>query len=92
MLIANYVEHVHVDEALKWFIIIYVSWNALIAGYAESVGLWTALISGYVEHEHDEEALICFEPMKIHGISPDVITYIRILKALGKVEALEKGM
>ena len=30
--------------------------------------------------------------MQIHGISPDAITYICILKAVRKFGALEKGM
>ena len=57
-----------------------------------NVVLWTALISAYAQHAHGEEALICFEHMQIHGISPDATTYICILKAVGKFGALEKGM
>lgn len=44
---------------------------------------WNALIAGYAEHSHGEEALSCFKQMETEGISPDAITYVCILKACG---------
>ncbi|KAH7297895.1 hypothetical protein KP509_25G017300 [Ceratopteris richardii] len=52
---------------------------------------WNALISGYSEHGHGSEALSCFEGMKQNGVSPDVVTFMSVLKACGSVGAAEEG-
>ncbi|KAH7297185.1 hypothetical protein KP509_26G057900 [Ceratopteris richardii] len=58
---------------------------------ARDVVSWTALISGYAEHEHGEEALECFEQLKVKGLVPNAVTYICSLKACGAIGAVEKG-
>ena len=52
---------------------------------------WTALISGYTQHGFDEEALKCFEKMRDEGVSPNVVTFICILKACGQIGFLKMG-
>eukprot|EP00250_Pteridium_aquilinum_P035727 c9868_g1_i1 orf=2-316(+) len=52
---------------------------------------WTALISGYVEHGFANEALHCFEQMRLDGVPPDVVTFVCILKACGNVGATDTG-
>jgi pentatricopeptide repeat protein len=51
----------------------------------------TALISGYHEYGHNEEALKCFNRMHAEGISPDIVTFLCILKVCGSIGAAEKG-
>ncbi|XP_057830926.2 pentatricopeptide repeat-containing protein At1g15510, chloroplastic [Cryptomeria japonica] len=55
-----------------------VSWNAMIAGYAQN---------GFVE-----EALNAFNQMKLAGVKPVSRTFASILPACAKVGALEQGM
>ncbi|KAI5061774.1 hypothetical protein GOP47_0024279 [Adiantum capillus-veneris] len=43
---------------------------------------WNALIAGYAEQGQDQEALGCFQRMRSDGVSPDEITYAFILKAM----------
>ena len=52
---------------------------------------WNALISGYVQHGLGDEALKCFDLMKIDGFSPNALTYVSILKACAIVRSLEIG-
>ena len=52
---------------------------------------WSALISGYTQQGQDLEALKCFERMQSEGLSPDVISFICILKSCGNIGALYKG-
>ena len=52
---------------------------------------WSALISGYAQHGKDKEALNCFEYMQLVGFSPDVVTFIGILKSCGNIGALDRG-
>ncbi|KAI5080344.1 hypothetical protein GOP47_0005823 [Adiantum capillus-veneris] len=52
---------------------------------------WTALIKGYVEHGFAEEALSYFEKMQEEGISPDVVAFLCVLKACGKLGSAIKG-
>ena len=53
-----------------------VSWSSIIAGYAEYGG-------------HD--AIRCFESMKNEGISPNVVTFICILKVCGRIGSIAWG-
>ena len=55
-----------------------VLWNALIAGYAD-------------QHKHVEEAIHSFERMHCEGLSPNVITFVSILKACGDTGMIHKG-
>jgi pentatricopeptide repeat protein len=52
---------------------------------------WNALISGFSQHGKGEEALQYFQKMKDAHISPDVITFVCVLKACGSIGALERG-
>jgi pentatricopeptide repeat protein len=56
-----------------------------------NVSSWNALISGYGHHDRAEEALQCFELMQSAGASPDSVTFVCILKACGRVGAMEMG-
>ncbi|KAI5082556.1 hypothetical protein GOP47_0002299 [Adiantum capillus-veneris] len=57
----------------------------------QDVVSWNALSSRYLEHGFDEEALSCLEQMKGMSISPDLLTYVRCLKACGCLGVVEKG-
>ena len=52
---------------------------------------WNALIDGYAHQGKSKEALIHFERMQKEGFSPDVVTYICVLKACASIQALDKG-
>ncbi|KAH7332282.1 hypothetical protein KP509_20G079700 [Ceratopteris richardii] len=52
---------------------------------------WNALIAGYAQQGQGEQALECFENMKNDGISPNSVTFLSILKACGNMEAAEEG-
>ena len=52
---------------------------------------WNALISGYAQQDQYQEALHSFERMQSEGILPDVVPYICVLKACGKIGAMDKG-
>ncbi|KAJ7237493.1 hypothetical protein O6H91_Y445400 [Diphasiastrum complanatum] len=54
-----------------------VSWNAMIAGYAQN-GL-------------GKEALALYEQMKQEGVQPDNVTVVLLLKACASLAALEQG-
>ncbi|KAJ7540073.1 hypothetical protein O6H91_10G000700 [Diphasiastrum complanatum] len=54
-----------------------VSWNAMIAGYAQN-GL-------------GKEALVLYEQMKQEGMQPDNVTFVLLLKACASLAALEQG-
>ncbi|KAH7436565.1 hypothetical protein KP509_05G026100 [Ceratopteris richardii] len=52
---------------------------------------WNALIAGYAEQCKGEEALACFDLMQQEGISPDRVTFTCILKACASIGAIDKG-
>ncbi|KAH7366424.1 hypothetical protein KP509_18G077400 [Ceratopteris richardii] len=52
---------------------------------------WSALIAGYAKHGQGQNALNCFEQMQSEGLSPNIVTFISILKACGSIRALDKG-
>lgn len=41
---------------------------------------WTTLIAGYADHGLAQEALVSFEQMQPQGVSPNVVTFVTILK------------
>ncbi|KAI5055280.1 hypothetical protein GOP47_0030425 [Adiantum capillus-veneris] len=57
---------------------------------ADSVS-WNVLIAGYNEHGQHEEAIKCFTRMQSRGASPDPVTFICILKALGSMGVVTQG-
>ncbi|KAH7438941.1 hypothetical protein KP509_04G038000 [Ceratopteris richardii] len=54
-----------------------VSWNTLIAGYADNL--------------FAEKAFRCQEQMQTQGFQPDELTYLSCLKACSTIGAIEKG-
>ena len=52
---------------------------------------WNILISGYCVHGNNEEALTHFEHMEMDKISPDVPTFLTVLKACGNLGEAHKG-
>jgi pentatricopeptide repeat protein len=52
---------------------------------------WSALIGGYAQQGQGHEALNCFEQMQNDGLSPDMITFICLLKACASIGAGDKG-
>ncbi|KAH7297198.1 hypothetical protein KP509_26G058400 [Ceratopteris richardii] len=59
---------------------------------SRNVVLWNTLISGYANYpRHGEEALQCFEQMKLEGFHPDHVSYSCILKACCWIGAVKKG-
>eukprot|EP00250_Pteridium_aquilinum_P020842 c24964_g11_i1 orf=2-1135(-) len=52
---------------------------------------WNALIAGYANNEQGEEALNCSEQMQLVGYAPDAITFTCSLKACGSIGSIEKG-
>eukprot|EP00250_Pteridium_aquilinum_P021369 c25097_g4_i5 orf=53-1405(+) len=56
-----------------------------------SIVSWNALIGGYAQHTHGEKALNCYEQMLLEGFSPNMITFLCILKACSGIGASDKG-
>ena len=52
---------------------------------------WNALIAGYAEHDYSKEALRCFEEMQFEGVLPDSIAVACVLKACAHLGAFRKG-
>ncbi|KAI5080131.1 hypothetical protein GOP47_0005610 [Adiantum capillus-veneris] len=52
---------------------------------------WNALIAGYAQNDYGKEALCCFHRMRREGLSPDAITYACTLKACGLLQDLHMG-
>ena len=58
--------------------------------YRDTVS-WNTIIAGFAEQGQYEEALDCFDKMQGEGISPDAKTFGCILKACGIIGSIEKG-
>ena len=52
---------------------------------------WNALITGYAQKGQYDEVLNCYKSMKNDGLSPDIVTFICILKACGSRRNIDKG-
>ncbi|KAJ7562637.1 hypothetical protein O6H91_03G078200 [Diphasiastrum complanatum] len=52
---------------------------------------WTALMSAYAEHGQCEEAINLFQRMQRTGIAPDKVSFVVVIKACGRIAALEEG-
>jgi pentatricopeptide repeat protein len=59
--------------------------------FVHDVISWSVLISGYAQQDQCNKALDCFEQMQVEGLSPDVVTFISVLKACGSLRLVEKG-
>ncbi|KAH0944301.1 hypothetical protein HID58_003938, partial [Brassica napus] len=53
---------------------------------------WNAMISGYAHHGKGEEAIKLFERMLLENIKPNHITFISILRACAHMGLVEKGL
>lgn len=51
---------------------------------------WNGLIAGYAEQGLGDEALSCFAHMQKEGLSPDSFTFVCLLQACGTIGAVEK--
>ncbi|KAJ7295918.1 hypothetical protein O6H91_Y155500 [Diphasiastrum complanatum] len=80
-LVDMYAKCGHIERARQLFNNMHdrnvVSWNVMIAGYAEQ-GL-------------GKEALTLYEQMKLEGVQPDSVTYLVLLKACSRIVSLEQG-
>lgn len=52
---------------------------------------WNSLISGFSQHKNGEDALCCFEQMKMEGFFPNAVTFLCSLNACGYIGATHKG-
>ncbi|KAH7440808.1 hypothetical protein KP509_03G011500 [Ceratopteris richardii] len=52
---------------------------------------WNALLAGYAEHGEGYEAIRCYEEMQCNDISPDAATFSCILKACSSIRAYYIG-
>ena len=59
--------------------------------YEHSVISWNALIAGYAEHGHGQNTFKCLKLMQNEGLLPDAVTFICILKACSRAKAIDKG-
>eukprot|EP00250_Pteridium_aquilinum_P016216 c23006_g2_i1 orf=2-2161(-) len=57
----------------------------------QSVVSWNVLIAGYAEHGSTQQSLKCFEDMKVRGISLNAITLSCALEACRKMGSLDDG-
>ncbi|KAH7307264.1 hypothetical protein KP509_22G051900 [Ceratopteris richardii] len=57
-----------------------------------NVVMWNAFMMGYVDHGYAQEALKCFEQMKVDGIMPDAVSFVCALNACSKLGSLKKGI
>ncbi|XP_057821823.2 putative pentatricopeptide repeat-containing protein At3g23330 [Cryptomeria japonica] len=53
---------------------------------------WNAMIAGYAQNGFFEKALETFKQMQLAGLKPDPTTFASILPACAKMGALEQGM
>ncbi|KAI5054408.1 hypothetical protein GOP47_0030704 [Adiantum capillus-veneris] len=52
---------------------------------------WNTLIAGYAQHGLGKEAVGCLQRMRSEGLSPNAITYACILKACGIIQEVDMG-
>ena len=52
---------------------------------------WNALLAGYVDNELNENIVCLFHQMQLEGVTPDVITYVNLLKAFQFMKDINMG-
>jgi pentatricopeptide repeat protein len=52
---------------------------------------WSTLIAGYAENAQDSLALNCLQRLQSEGLSPNVVTFVCLLKACGNIGSINKG-
>ncbi|KAH7291454.1 hypothetical protein KP509_29G017400 [Ceratopteris richardii] len=58
---------------------------------SKDVSSWNALMAGYAQSGQGYKALGCFERMQQKGVSPSVPTFACVLKVCGSIKAIKKG-
>ncbi|XP_010257871.2 PREDICTED: pentatricopeptide repeat-containing protein At3g02330 [Nelumbo nucifera] len=53
---------------------------------------WNAMITGYAQHGLGEEALKIFERMQVENVKPNHATFVAVLRACGHVGLVEEGL
>ncbi|XP_057873705.2 pentatricopeptide repeat-containing protein At4g30700-like [Cryptomeria japonica] len=56
------------------------------------VASWNAMISGYAQNGFVDQAIETYKHMQLAGVNPVSTTFVSILQACAKMEALEHGM
>eukprot|EP00250_Pteridium_aquilinum_P022499 c25392_g4_i3 orf=1-279(+) len=52
---------------------------------------WNALIAGYAQEGQGEQALNCFECMQREGIPPNAVTFLCVLNVCSHLGLVEEG-
>eukprot|EP01018_Ginkgo_biloba_P012519 Gb_27057 [translate_table: standard] len=52
---------------------------------------WNAMIAGYAQNGHANEALTVFNQMQLQDIKPDLVTMVSVLPACAHLSALQQG-
>ncbi|KAH7289675.1 hypothetical protein KP509_30G013800 [Ceratopteris richardii] len=58
---------------------------------AHDLVTWNTLIAAYAENGCGKDAVKCYEQMLVHGVTPDAITLVCVLKACGNIGARRMG-
>ncbi|CAI9109937.1 OLC1v1009879C1 [Oldenlandia corymbosa var. corymbosa] len=53
---------------------------------------WNALVCGYAQHGLGEEALKTFEKMQLNHVKPNHATFVAVLRACGHIGLVEEGL
>eukprot|EP01018_Ginkgo_biloba_P030303 Gb_38441 [translate_table: standard] len=53
---------------------------------------WNAMIAGYAQNGHASEALSLFHQMQLEGVTPNSVTTVSVLPACAHLAALQRGM
>ncbi|KAJ7533582.1 hypothetical protein O6H91_13G056000 [Diphasiastrum complanatum] len=59
--------------------------------HERNVVSWNAMIAGYAQQGLGKEALALYERMKHEGVQPDSVTYVVLLNSCASIAALEQG-
>ncbi|KAJ7555610.1 hypothetical protein O6H91_05G046600 [Diphasiastrum complanatum] len=59
--------------------------------HKQDVVSWNAMIAGYAQHGLVKEALALYEQMKQEGLQADIVAYVVLLRACGSSASLEQG-
>ncbi|KAH7437307.1 hypothetical protein KP509_05G065200 [Ceratopteris richardii] len=52
---------------------------------------WNSLIAGYAEHDFDESVVKAYKQMQTESVPPDLVTMVYALKACGSLKAINMG-
>ncbi|KAI5063605.1 hypothetical protein GOP47_0022152 [Adiantum capillus-veneris] len=58
---------------------------------SRSIVSWNSMIAGYAQNGQSQEALVCFEQMQRESILPDEVTFICLLNLCSHLGLVEKG-